>query len=99
MRVATALKRLLRLDHVNVVAVEFLTTIVILIVALRRQRLVCPTVGSRPGSSTTPAGTVGLAPLDLGTWRLEIRADLRRLRRLDHGFHSADAPWPSSCSP
>ena len=57
MRATTAFKRLLRLDDVNVVDVEFLPTIVIVTVALRRRRLVCPHCGFKTRSryDTRPA--------------------------------------------
>jgi transposase len=42
MRVTTAFKRLLRLEGVNVTAVDFLASMVVVTVALRRRRLVCP---------------------------------------------------------
>ncbi len=38
-------KRLLRLDDVNVTAVEFSSTSVVVTVVLRRRRLVCPHCG------------------------------------------------------
>ena len=58
MRVTTAFKRLCRLDDVNVTAVEFLTTMVVVTVALRRRRLVCP----RRGHKTRGATTLGPSP-------------------------------------
>ncbi len=94
MRVTTAFKRLLRLDDVNVVAVEFLTTIVIVTVALRRRRLVCPHCGfkTRFRYDTRPAPS-WWRHLDLGTWRLEVRASLRRLRCPDHGVVVEAVPF------
>ncbi len=75
MRVTTAFKRLVRLDDVNVVAVEFLATMVIVTVALRRRRLVCPHCGyktrwrydtrpvhSRWRTSTSGPGTSSCGP-------------------------------------
>jgi hypothetical protein len=41
-RVTTAFKRLVRFDDVNVTGVEFLPAMVVVTVALRRRRLVCP---------------------------------------------------------
>jgi len=43
--VTTAFKRLLRLDDVNVTAVEWFTRLVVVTVVLRRRRLACPTHG------------------------------------------------------
>ncbi len=40
--VTTAFKRLLRLDDINVVAVEFLGHLIVVTVVLRRRRLICP---------------------------------------------------------
>lgn len=42
MRVTTAFKRLLRLGGVNVTNVEFFACVVVVTVALRRRRLICP---------------------------------------------------------
>ncbi len=94
MRATTAFKRLLRLDDVNVVAVEFLATIVIVTVALRRRRLVCPHCGfkTRYRYDTRPAPSFW-RHLDLGTWRLEVRASLRRLRCPDHGVVVEAVPF------
>lgn len=47
MRVTTAFKPLVRLDDVNVTDVEFLATMVVVAVALRRRRLVCPHCGHK----------------------------------------------------
>lgn len=51
MGVTTAFKRLLRLDGVNVAAVEFLAHAVVVTVALRRRRLVCPECGYATGAA------------------------------------------------
>jgi transposase len=94
MRVTTAFKRLLRLEGVNVTAVDFLASMVVVTVALRRRRLVCPHCAhktrfrydTRPVSSTW-------RHLDLGVWRVELRADLRRLRCPDHGVVVEAVPF------
>jgi transposase len=93
-RVTTAFKRLCRLDGVNVTAVEFLATMVVVTVALRRRRLVCPHCGhkTRWRYDTRPAPS-RWRHLDLGTWRLELRADLRRLRCPTHGVVVEDVPF------
>lgn len=69
MRVTTAFKRLCRLDDVNVTAVEFLATMVVVTVALRRRRLVCPHCGHKARSryDTRPVPS-RWRHLDLGTW-------------------------------
>jgi len=93
-RVTTAFKRLCRLDDVNVTAVEFLATMVVVTVALRRRRLVCPHCGhkTRWRYDTRPVPS-RWRHLDLGTWRLELRADLRRLRCPTHGVVVEGVPF------
>jgi transposase len=73
-RVTTALKRLIRLDGVNVTAVEFLAKTVVVTVALRRRRLVCPHCGhkTRFRYDTWPVPS-RWRHLDLGIWRLDLR--------------------------
>lgn len=94
MRVTTAFKRLARLDDVNVTAVEFLATMVVVTVALRRRRLVCPHCGhkTRWRYDTRPVPS-RWRHLDLGTWRLELRATLRRLRCPTHGVVVEGVPF------
>lgn len=94
MRVTTAFKRLARLDDVNVTAVEFLATMVVVTVALRRRRLVCPHCGhkTRWRYDTRPVPS-RWRHLDLGTWRLELRATLRRLRCPTHGVVVEAVPF------
>jgi transposase len=93
-RVTTAFKRLCRLDDVNVTAVEFLATMVVVTVALRRRRLLCPHCGhkTRWRYDTRPVPS-RWRHLDLGTWRLEVRADLRRLRCPTHGVVVEGVPF------
>jgi len=93
-RVTTAFKRLCRLDDVNVTAVEFLATMVVVTVALRRRRLLCPHCGhmTRWRYDTRPVPS-RWRHLDLGTWRLEGRADLRRLRCPTHGVVVEGVPF------
>jgi transposase len=93
-RVTTAFKRLLRLEGVNVTSVEFLASMVVVTVALRRRRLVCGRCGhttrfrydTRPELSTW-------RHLDLGVWRVELRASLRRLRCPSHGVVVEAVPF------
>lgn len=94
MRVTTAFKRLARLNDVNVTAVEFGTTTVILTVALRRRRLVCPRCDhkTRWRYDTRPVPS-RWRHLDLGTWRLELQATLRRLRCPTHGVVVEAVPF------
>ena len=94
MRVTTAFKRLLRLEDVNVVDVSFLPALIVVTVVLRRRRLVCPHCGhkTRWRYDTRPApGT--WRHLDLGVWRVEVRATLRRLRCPTHGVVVEGVPF------
>lgn len=94
MRVTTAFKRLLRLDGVKVTAVEFLTATVVVTVSLRRRRLVCPHCGhkTRFRYDTRPVAS-RWRHLDLGVWRVELRATLRRLRCPAHGVVTEAVPF------
>jgi len=94
MRVTTAFKRLLRLDGVNVTAVEFLPTMIVVSVALRRRRLLCPHCEhkSRFRYDTRPVASAW-RHLDLGVWHLELRANLRRLRCPTHGVVVEAVPF------
>ena len=86
MRVTTAFKRLLRLDGVNVTGVEFLPALIVVTVVLRRRRLVCPHCRFKTSvrRDTRPVPS-RWRHLDLGVWRVELRASLRRLRCPTHG--------------
>jgi transposase len=93
-RVATAFCRLLRLEGVWVRGVRFGSDRVVVRVALRRQRLVCPVCGyatmAREGIQDHESVW---RHLDLGVWRLEIRATLRQLRCPEHGVHVEGVPF------
>ncbi|MGH9260908.1 MAG: ISL3 family transposase, partial [Acidimicrobiales bacterium] len=93
-RVTTAFKRLLRLDGVNVIAVEFLARSVVVTVALRRRRLVCPHCGytTRSRYDTRPRRS-RWRHLDLGCWQVELRASLRRLACPSHGVVVEAVPF------
>lgn len=94
MRVTAAFSRLLALPGIWVRGLEFLDDRIVVSVALRRWRLVCPECGyatwfrydTRPASSTW-------RHLDLGVWRLEVAADLRRLRCPTHGVLVEGVPF------
>ncbi len=94
MRVTTAFKRLLRLDDVNVTHVEFLPALIVVTVALRRSRLVCPHCRhkTRFRYDTRPAPGAW-RHLDMGTWRVEVRCRLRRLRCPTHGVVVEGVPF------
>lgn len=94
MRATAAFKRLVRLDDVNVTAVEFLPTMVVVTVALRRRRLVCPHCSFKTRwRYDTRSVDSRWRHLDLGTWRLEIRSSLRRLRCPTHGVVVEAVPF------
>jgi transposase len=93
-RVTGAFCRLLRLEGVWVRGVEFLADRVVVRVALRRKLLVCPLCGY---ATMAREGTQGHESswrhLDLGVWRLEVRAALRQLRCPEHGVHVEGVPF------
>lgn len=93
-RVTTAFKRLLCLDDVNVTAVEWTATTVIVMVALRRRRLVCPHCGFRTSACyDVRPGLSRWRHLDLGVWQVEIGARLRRLACPTHGVVTEAVPF------
>ncbi len=94
MRVTTAFKRLLCLDDVNVTAVDFLASMIVVTVALRRRRLVCGHCGYKTSSryDTRPVES-RWRHLDVGVWRVELRASLRRLRCPTHGVVVEGVPF------
>jgi transposase len=94
MRVTAAFSRLLRLEGVNVRDVVFEPGRVVVHVALRRRRLVCPLCSfSTPHRhDVRPVDSVW-RHLDLGTWRLQVRAGLRRLVCPTHGVRVEGVPF------
>ena len=94
MRVTTAFRRLLALPGVNVTSVEFATTVVIVTVALKRRRLVCPVCdySTRARYDSRPVDSLW-QHLDLGLWKLQVRARLRRLVCPDHGVITEGVPF------
>jgi len=94
MRVCTAFSRLLRLDGVWVRAVRFAPDRVIVTVALRRRRLICPCCAySTRHRHNRQAHESVWRHLDLGVWRLEVRATLRRLSCPEHGVLVEGVPF------
>lgn len=94
MRVSTAFSRLLRLKGVWVKAVRFEPDRVLVEVALRRRRLVCPECAfSTPHRHNVREAQSVWRHLDLGVWRLEIRATLRRLSCPTHGVRTEGVPF------
>lgn len=94
MRVSTAFSRLLRLEGVWVRGVRFEPDRVVVRVALRRRRLVCPGCSfSTPHRHDVRPVLSVWRHLDLGVWRLEIRAQLRRLSCPVHGVRTEGVPF------
>ena len=94
MRVTTVFKRLLRLDDVNVTAVQFSAALVVVTVVLRRRRLICPHCGFKTSARyDMRARPSRWRHLDLGVWRVEVQATLRRLRCPAHGVVVEGVPF------
>ena len=94
MRVTTVFKRLLRLDDVNVTAVAWYPTLVVVTVVLRRRRLWCPHCDHKTSARyDTRTEASRWRHLDLGVWRVEIRTTLRRLRCPVHGVVVKAVPF------
>jgi transposase len=94
-RVTTAFSRLLRLGKgVVVKKVRFDPDRVIVEVALRRRRLICPECGysTRARKDTRPEDSVW-RHLDLGVWRLEVHCRRRRLWCPEHGARTEGVPF------
>jgi transposase len=93
-RVTAGFSRLLRLDGVHVRDVVFEPDQVVVEVALRRRRLVCPCCSfSTPYRHDVRPVDSDWRHLDLGVWRLEIRARLRRLVCPTHGVLTEAVPF------
>ncbi len=94
MRVTTAFKRLLGLSGITVSGVEFGTSTVVVTVRLTTAKVQCPLCvfttkaryDRRPVSSSW-------RHLDLAAWRLEVRADLRRVECPTHGVRTEAVPF------
>jgi transposase len=93
-RVTSAFSRLLRLKGVWIRRVRFEPDRVVVEVALRRKRLLCPLCeySARARKDTRPEHTVW-RHLDLGTWRLEIHCRRRRLCCPEHGARAEGVPF------
>jgi transposase len=99
MRVTAGFSRLLRLAGVWVRDVQFNEDRVVVSVALKRRRLVCPECGysTRHWHNRQRVESVW-RHLDLGVWRLEVRAQLRRLECPAHGVRVEGVPFARSRS-
>lgn len=94
MRVTSAFSRLLDLPGVWVRKVVFMPDRVVVHVALRRKKLVCPKCSySTMARENEQDHDSVWRHLDLGVWRLEVHARLRRLRCPEHGVHVEGVPF------
>jgi transposase len=93
-RVTAAFSRLLDLSGIWVKKVRFEPDRVVVWVALRRKKLVCPKCSySTMARENEQDHDSVWRHLDLGVWRLEVRARLRRLRCPEHGVHVEGVPF------
>ncbi|MFZ5652817.1 MAG: ISL3 family transposase [Pseudomonadota bacterium] len=94
MRVTTAFNRLLDLPGVVVSGVDFQPARVVVSVRLRARRLACPDCAftTRARYDLRPAVS-SWRHLDLGRWRLVVRAQLRRLVCPAHGVRTEAVPF------
>jgi transposase len=94
MRVTAAFSRLLDLPGIWVRNVAFRPDRVVVTVVLRRKKLVCPKCSfSTMARENEQDHDSVWRHLDLGVWRLEVRARLRRLRCPEHGVHVEGVPF------
>ncbi len=99
MRVNAGFSRLLRLDGIWVRGVQFNKDRVVVSVALRRRRLICPVCGyCTPHRHNRQRVESVWRHLDLGLWRLELRAQLRRLVCPEHGVRVEQVPFARHAS-
>ena len=99
MRATTAFKRLMDLPGVTVSDVDFQPARVVVTVKLSRRKLHCTECGftTKARYDTRPVAS-SWRHLDLGRWRLEVRANLRRIDCPVHGARTEGVPFARSGS-
>ena len=99
MRDTTLFKRLMDLPGVNVTDVEFWADKVVVTVTLQRKKLICPECAytTRARYDTRSVFSTW-RHLDLGRWRLEVRAQLRRIDCPIHDARTEGVPFARSGS-
>jgi transposase len=98
-RVNAAFKRLLDLDGVTVSDVDFSASEVVVTVRLRSRKLHCPECDYTTSARYDTRSVFSRwRHLDLGRWRLEVRAQLRRIDCPLHGARSEAVPFARSGS-
>jgi transposase len=87
------------LPGVTVSDVDFQPAKVVVTVKLRNKKLSCPACEftTRARYDTRPVSS-SWRHLDLGRWRLEVRADLRRIDCPTHGGRSEGVPFARASS-
>jgi len=99
MRVNAGFSRLFCLDGIWVRRVQFNADRVVVWIALRRRRLRCPLCEfSTPHRHNRQQVESVWRHLDLGVWRLELRAQLRRLECPEHGVRVEGVPFARHAS-
>ncbi len=99
MRATTVFKLLMDLPGVTVSDVDFQPAKVVVTVKLRNKKLSCPQCEftTRARYDTRPLSS-SWRHLDLGRWRLEVRADLRRIECPTHGARTEGVPFARASS-
>jgi transposase len=96
-RVTTAFKRLLDLRGITVTDVDFQSAAVVVTVKLRSRRLCCPECEFSTKARYDLRDVASRwRHLDLGHWRLEVLAELRRLTCPTHGVRTEGVPFARS---
>jgi transposase len=98
-RDTTLFKRLMDLPGVNVTEVDFLADKVVVTVTLSRKKLICPECEytTKARYDTRPVFSTW-RHLDFGRWRLEVRAQLRRIDCPIHEARTEGVPFARSGS-